>query len=156
MAEVRRSPFSQGSPFRWSWDHLVWHSALGSPRVKTYFEYLLRWRFNNHSELPISLFDHYHSKKLSCSDGISHVIICSSCPVAGYYWEEPLIFILTHQLFVHTDKVLQSLLFSTQKTVCFLNLSSHERCSSPLIPLMVLSWTHSSKSMPFVCRGAQT
>lgn len=150
---------------RWegtSWDHLVQHSALVSPRVKIVLTWILSIFWDG--ELTITLTCLFHcltittAKKLSCSDGISQVIICASYPVTGYYWEESgsLFFIPAHQLFVHIDKVLLSFPFSRLNTVCFLSLSSHERCSSPLILLTVLSWTHSSKSMPFLYSGAQT
>ncbi|XP_063182760.1 phospholipase ABHD3 isoform X5 [Chroicocephalus ridibundus] len=50
----------------------------------------------------------------------------------------------------------RSLLFSRLNIPNSLSLSSQERCSSPLIILVALLWTHSNRSMSFSCRGLQS
>ena len=56
-------------------------------------------------------------------------------PVIGHHWEQAgsLFFIPFHQVFIHIDKILLSLLFSRIKSSISLSLSSYKRCSSPLI-----------------------
>ena len=49
----------------------------------------------------------------------------------------------------------QSLLFSKINKPSSLNISSQERCSSPLTILVALLWTRSKSSMSFLCWGLQ-
>ena len=56
----------------------------------------------------------------------------------------------------HSVNSHQSLLFTRLNNPNSLNLSSNERCSSPLMIFVVFLWTHSSSSSPFLSRGPQT
>ena len=56
-------------------------------------------------------------------------------------------------LWTVTTESPQSFLFSKMNNFSSLRLSSQERCSSPLIIFVVTLWTHSNRSMSFLCWG---
>jgi len=63
--------------------------------------------------------------------------------------------LLPTQVFVHTDEITPSLLFSRLSSPSIPSLSSYDRCSSPFIILVAFRWSHPSRSMSHLYWGAQ-
>lgn len=85
-----------------------------------------------------------------CVSGISYILICVHCfyPVTGNYWREPgsIFFTHSHPIFVHTDKMPLSFLFSNLFSKNSPSSPSllHDSCFSHLVTFMALHWNCSS------------
>ena len=73
----------------------------------------------------------------------------ASCPFTGHHREEPgsIVFAPSLQVFVHTEKIPLSLLFSRLNCPSCPSLSSHDRCSNPFMNFLAFHGTHSSLSV---------
>ena len=82
----------------------------------------------------------------------------SSCPFAGYHWEESgsVFFIPTPHIYMHLTRSLPGRLFSGLNSFISLSLPSWVRSSSASVIFVAFNWAHSSMSLSFLYWGAQT
>ena len=125
--------------------------------VQSGLEHHQRWRLRSLSGWTISMFDHYHSKKVFfCVQMEFHVfwfVPVASCPVTRHYQAKSgSIFTLFHQVLIRSPLKLTLPRLTSPR---FLSLSSSEKCSWPIITFVTLCWTCFSMSVSFSHWGGE-
>lgn len=126
--------------------------------VDSGFRYLQGWRLHSLSAQPVPGCGHPHSNffpyyfyvkcpVFQCMPTVSWLSVGLKEKSLG------LSSLHTNQVFIHINKI--PLIFFHLNSPRFLNLSSKERCSSPLIISMALHWTLSRKVMSLLHWEAQ-
>jgi len=125
------------------------------------FEYLQGWRLHNHPGQPVLVLRHRHSEKgfpdVQREPLVFWFLAIATGPVTGHHWEEPgsVLFAPSLQVFIQTDEILPSLLFSRLNSASSPSLSSHRDAPGPLPSAWPFYWTLSSSFVSILYWAAQ-